>query len=232
MTSWSVDGVNVLSQQSFWLGVGNNNIIPVSGISTAATSGPTVDPNYTGYSTSYANSQVSLSAVYSLVGGASGSGQSDLGEQIQIKNISATPLTFHFYQYAAFQNVMSVNLTSAAGFFGDAYVTGAGALVHESVNTGVIPGPSEGETEAPGVTLGKLTAGTPFTLDGSTVGGAGATWAFEWDETVSPGSSLIISKDLNITLALPVPEPATWSLVSVGLIGFGFLKWNSGRRCK
>jgi len=232
MSSWTIDGANVLGQQSFWLGVNSSPVTPVSTISPAIVSGPTPTGGSTSLTTSYANSQVSLSAVYSLQGGTPGSGNSDLGEQIQIKNLGNTALTFHFYQYAAFQNVTSVKLTSAAGFFGDAYVTGAGALINEAVNTGVIPGPSEGETEAPGVTLAKLMSGSPGPLDGSTVGGANYTWAFEWDKTVSPGSSLIISKDLNVTLAVVVPEPAPWSLISLGLVGFGFFKWHLGRRGK
>jgi hypothetical protein len=37
------------------------------------------------------------------------------------------------------------------------------------------------------------------------------TWAFQWDFTIAPGDSAIISKDKSI-----VPEPATMVLLGAG----------------
>jgi hypothetical protein len=230
MSSWTVDGQNVLNQQSFWLGIGGGNVNPLSSLGVPTVSSASVSPGFSTLSTIYNNGQVSVQAVYSLVGGSSGSGNADLGEQIQIQNLTGSALTFHFYQYADFQNVNSTQLTSSSlGFFGNAFVTGSGMSVTENVNTGVIPGPSHGETQAHGVTLAKLLAGTPLTLSDNSTGGAGSTWAFEWDKTVPAGSTLIISKDMNVTLA---PEPATWSLISIGLLGLGFVRRSFSRGSK
>ncbi|MCX5684194.1 MAG: PEP-CTERM sorting domain-containing protein, partial [Planctomycetota bacterium] len=80
--------------------------------------------------------------------------------------------------------------------------------------TVVTPAPLHTEVGAYNATLLKLTDTNPDNLDDSTgpVGPADATWAFQWDVTVAPNSTVQISKDKNI-----VPEPATVGLMGMGL---------------
>src|SRR3954465_2759411 len=93
MNNWTVDGQNQLNQQWFYFSVGNSSLAaPISSLTLS----PVAQPSASILNTSYTGTGFSLQAVYSLVGGALGSGVSDLGEQIKIQNTSAAPLTFHF----------------------------------------------------------------------------------------------------------------------------------------
>ncbi|MDB6063819.1 MAG: dystroglycan-type cadherin-like domain repeat protein, partial [Pedosphaera sp.] len=99
MNNWTVDGQNQLNQQWFYYSVGSASVAaPISSLALATP----VQPSGSLLNTTYTGAGFSLQAVYSLVGGALGSGTSDLGEQIKIQNTSAAPLTFHFFQYADF----------------------------------------------------------------------------------------------------------------------------------
>jgi hypothetical protein len=67
-----------------------------------------------------------------------------------------------------------------------------------------------------------LTLGSPTTLTGFAGPFTGdATWAFEWDRTLAPNKSLIISKNKQIEA---VPEPTALWLLGGGLLGAGLLR--------
>ena len=58
-------------------------------------------------------------------------------------------------------------------------------------------------------------------------------WGLEWDANIAPGGTFIISKDLNVVGVVgvvPVPEPAAWTFVLMGLLSYGFCKYRPGRR--
>ncbi len=232
MTLWSADNRSILDQQSFFFGVGSANwaVSPISSILTSAGT-PTVNGPATTLTSTYQSGSLQIQAVYSLVGGASGSGTADLGEQFIIQNNGNSAVTFHFYQYANFLNVSSVDLTrNSRGLYNEAFVTGPNFTITEGVDTGISPGANHGETEGPGVTLGELTSGTPgLTFADNTSSVGQNSWAFQWNPTIAAGGTFIISKDINVSGVQPAPEPATWSLVSLGLIGVGFLRRLFGR---
>ncbi len=99
MYNWTVDGQNQLNQQWFWYRIGNSG--PAASIDTI--SSPTASLLTAGIlSTTYANARFSVNVLYSLVGGAPGSGASDLSEQILIHNLTGSTLSFDFFQYADF----------------------------------------------------------------------------------------------------------------------------------
>jgi hypothetical protein len=81
--------------------------------------------------------------------------------------------------------------------------------------TSVTPGANHGEANFYPNTLNSLNDASPTTLNDNVgpVGPGDATWAFEWDTTVNPGGSFIISK----VLSLQVPEPSSFALFSLGL---------------
>jgi hypothetical protein len=210
MTAWTVNGNNILSQQSFYYSIGGGPSSAISSISA-----PTITSSAGVLTATYANSSFSLSVRYSLAGSSLGSGASDLGEQITIQSLNNTALpVFHFYQYASFIGANNVNLyhsSRSPSLFGEAYVdNGLSMSVAENVDDGFVPGANEGETDAN--TLANVLAGD--TLNDTTSGRLGL-WAFEWDENIAANGSVIFSKDLNAIV--PVPEPSTWALFLVGL---------------
>ena len=69
-------------------------------------------------------------------------------------------------------------------------------------------------------TITSLTDGLPTTLNDMTSFGPGdATFAYQWDISMAPGSTFIISKILSV-----VPEPSSAALLSLGILGFGMLR--------
>ena len=99
MYNWTVDGQNQLNQQWFWYRIGNSG--PAASIDTIRTPAASL-LTASILSTTYANAQFSVNVLYSLVGGAPGSGASDLSEQISIQNLTRSALSFDFFQYADF----------------------------------------------------------------------------------------------------------------------------------
>jgi hypothetical protein len=97
--------------------------------------------------------------------------------------------------------------------------TGNGLELSESV---VTPGASNWEANIYPNTLNRLNSGAPYNLDGVLTAGPGdATWAYQWDTTIDPGATFIISKDKRLS---PTPEPSTLAiagLAALGMIGYG-----------
>ena len=225
MFNWSVNGQNQLAQQWFWFRVGATG--PEASINTI--SAPTITtPNASTLYTSYANNSYGVQIKYSLTGGSAVSGKADMGESIVINNTSASALDFHFFQYSDFNlggatGGQTVQLgKNLSGLFNEALQTAPGVAFTETVLT---PGANHGEAGLVNTTLVKLNDGTPTTLNDNAgpVGPGDATWAFEWDLSIAPGSSALISKDKYIQLQ-PIPEPSSLALISLGLAGCALIK--------
>ena len=65
----------------------------------------------------------------------------------------------------------------------------------------------------PGYTLNDPNTNTSSSI----VGPGDVTWAYEWDRTISPGSTFLISKDKALTGVPQVPEPSALALALAGL---------------
>jgi len=219
MFNWLIDGVNVLNQQTFFTrtnpgGTGS----PVSSLGVPTVSQPTASS----VSATYSSASFNITTVYSLVGQAPGSGTADITEQIKILNNTASPLVFDFFQFANFAGNGNVILgQNSHGFFNEAFISGGGLVVTEDLDTGISPGANDGAVGDPAAILADITGMPGYTPSGPD-SGQGA-WALEWERTINPNSSLIISKDLNAAGVI-APEPPAWSLVSLGLIALGALK--------
>ncbi len=209
MSSWTVGGQNILSQQSFYYRVGSGNNISISTIplTSVTPGGNTIDALYTA-------STFSINILYSLVGGSASSGASDLSEQISIQNLTSSTLVgFHFYQYASFIGAGNVDISqNSRGLFNEAYVANGTMSVSESVDTALTPA-NQAETDANA--LANLLGTANYNPNGSTTSTSG-DWVMGWSDDIAANGTLILSKDLGAM----VPEPPAWALLSIGL-GFG-----------
>jgi hypothetical protein len=218
MTNWIIDGHNELAQQWFWFRIGSSGPeLPISSIAAPILSTPNVRTLYSTYN----NGAYGVTINYLLTGSAPGQGKSDVSESITITNATASPLQFHFFQYSDFDlggpggDTVSLG-KNLRGLFNEADQSDGVTQLTETV---VTPGANHGEAAFFNSTLSKLSDGNPDTLnDNLTAGPGDVTWAFEWDLTINPFSSVGISKDKYVT----IPEPCSLGLFALGFVGFLF----------
>lgn len=220
MFQWQVEGVNQLSQQSFWYrhgGAGQESNLS-SGLTLVAEH--VSDTNWNGLDDAlyvkYSDGVIDVEVTYLLNGGALGSNASDVAEIITLTNTQPVDLDFHFFQYSDFD---------LNGTMGDDY---AMMMNHNTVRqwdsqtvfseTVVTPAADRWEIAPFGTTLTSLNDASITTLGktpgiGTVMGPMDLTWAFQWDFTIPAGHSVQISKDKRLA---PVPEPTTLSLLALG----------------
>lgn len=219
ISSWLVDGTEQLSFQWFYYRVGSTG--PESTIDTLNLDSAdqyrarSLELSYSSISGSDFQVLVDLS----LLGGSAGSGVSDLAQNIRITNNSATPLDFHFFQYADFDlNDTNVGDTVEQINANTVRQTEGNLVLQETVGT---PAPDHVEMANYPETLLRLQDDSITTTLNDNVGpvSGDVTWAWQWDFLIAPGDSAIVSKDLRMQV-VPVPA-AVWLFVSglFGLIG-------------
>jgi hypothetical protein len=217
MFNWTVDGISSLFQQWFWYRVG-----PTSGESsidtlteiTAGTSNGNLDPAHERLNVLYAGAGFTIGVDFLMAGGSPGSGVADIAEIIRIQNTSNQALDFHFFQYVDFDlggtasgdTGERVNANTMLQYEGSASVS----------ETVAVPTPSHYEVATYPTILLSLTDGSPTTLaDAAGPVSGDVSWAFQWDFTLVPGGTYIISKDKHLI----VPEPSTCVLMMLSGLG-------------
>jgi hypothetical protein len=222
MYNWTVDGVNSLYRQGFYFsydGLTREKPLDFLPLTYAKQTGNTA------LALTYANSVVSITVNYTLLGGTAGSGQSNIGEQVRVVNLTPNPLPFHFFQYADFDLTDYSDNTVELGRNVMNQYNSALQTYHniQFADTVISPGASHGEAGIGQTIFNKLIDNDLDTLNdfGGPITGD-ATWAFEWDPVIAPGGSfnVIIGKS-QYTL---VPEPSTFSLVPMGLMALGMAR--------
>ena len=189
--------------QNFYYSVGAGTPTPIqSGIGVLSTPVITIAGDTASLNTTYGNGSnpFSLQAVYILTGGPVGSPNSDLTEDIDVKNNQATALTFHFFQYANFtvpspSVSLQTQLYQNTPLYTLAQVAGGSIALTEYIDGTLNPGAEEGTITPPTVTALTTTAG--FGLPGPAVNtsGPGGAWLLEWDVTIPVNGTFILSKD-------------------------------------
>jgi len=216
MNSWNVDGQDQLFQQWFWYTAGSMT----SERSIDTIGAPVITVNSASQATStYTGSGFTLSVIYDLVGGAAGSGQSAINETITINNTTGSALSFRFFQYSDYNlGGVDQDVVQIQPGFGYALVTSGALSLGEAV---LSPSANNGEVAPFDLTLQKLNNASIDNLNGTlgpSVPGDN-TFAFQWDFTIAPNGSQIISKVKSLQVQV-VPEPTSAVL---GLFGIGLL---------
>jgi len=230
---WTINGNNILNSsvggfQGLYYQLAGGVATPIqSGIGALTTVGPTVVGDTASLNTTYstAGNPFSLQAGYILTGSPAGSPNSDFQETINIKNNLATTLTFRFFQYMNLtvpNATVSLQTTVFQGkpLYSLAEVSGGAVALSETIDASLNPGANEGSI-TPNLTA--LTTVPGYGLPGPAVNvsGPGSAWELEWDVTLPVNGTFTVSKDIFAT----VPEPSAFSLLSLGLLGFGAFKF-------
>lgn len=213
MYNWTVDGIAPLVQQWFWYRIGPSGAqASIDTLTLGAVSN-------TGNAllTTYFGNGFNIGVAYQLTGGAAGSGGADLTENLSVNNTSSSNLDFHLFQYSHFNlsgGHDSVTLGKQNGLYHEALQTAPGMSLSEYVDTVNTTGANHGEAALSPQTLNELNGTPGYTLNDHTNAGPGdVTWALEWDKSITPGGSLVISKDKS----LQVPEPTAAAVLALGL---------------
>ncbi len=210
-TSWVVDGTQQLFQQWFWYRIGTSG--PESQLSALAA--PVVNSTASTLNAVYTGPTLKVTTTYSLLGGSTGSGTSDLSEQIRLQNLTGAPLTVTFFEYvdldlggdADDDYVEFTNLNTATQWEGP-------AIMSETVDTLLGAATTHREVNFFANTANSLNDGGTTILNDNMgpIGPGDVTWAFQWDFVIPANGSKFISKDK----ALHVPEPMSMGFLALG----------------
>jgi len=213
--SWTVNGVNQLYQQWFWYRVGNSG--PASSIDTLGTA-IISDSTASGATVTFTGTNgLSVTVAYTLQGGSSKSSGAALSEIVTLGNTGESALDLHFFQYANFN--LSGASQDSIQFPSSMSVEQTTALNSKSLSETILfPAPDYREANLVPVTLSEFSGSAFATLSNANVGSSGPygtgdmSWAYEWDDSLSPGDSFQINKSMNLSGVLAVPEPSTLAL--------------------
>jgi len=222
MYAWEVDGTDHMHQQWFWYRVGDAGgeapLDPLDMVGVPLTADLNGDGVDDAVDVAYRVAGLDISLRFVLAGGAPGSETSTIVETIVITNTTPDTLDVHFFQYADF-DLGGNHESDSVEILGDpkntAYQWEESLYVAETIVTGA---PDHYEAGAVNDILNsildRLEDGDPTDLEdiAGPIENTDAAWAFQWDKTLGPGDSLVISKD-----KLIMPEPATVVLMFGGV---------------
>lgn len=222
ITNWTVDGINQYGgspagSEDFQISTGGGPLVELNSMSTSPTSPP--PPGV--FSALYTGTGFTVSVDETLLGGLSGSGASDLGEEVVINNTGASPLAFKLLQ------IVNLTLDATAGnntltLFPSPATQSFLAIQKSPVN----------EVQ---VSMGTVPPYT-FTYTGGTVGSQSVStgpfvgnceFTVQWGGTIPVDGSFLLSNDwvLGPVAAVPLPNAASSALATLaGLAGIGIVR--------
>lgn len=219
LTDWETDGTDHLFNQDYYFRVGNTAERAVwSGVNGLVT---TIAPNIV--NVAYAHTGFMIDITYTLIGGTAGSGTSDIGEIVRIRNRSNGALDFHLFEYDDF------DIGETAGGDFASLVNSSTIEQHEDpyyAMVGSTPPFDHFEISAWPNLLSKLTDNDADNLsDGALSAGPGdLAFGMQWDRTIAAGGTFVMSKNKRVET---VPEPGT-----IAALGLGALVLMRRRRSK
>jgi PEP-CTERM motif len=219
ITDWTINGGgSLLNNQWFYYGVGSGPIYTIDQISSPSApviGGTSRSPTL---STSYANSDIGVSTLFTLGSGLVGSPTASLSDTITISNPSALTQVYHFYQYSFFPalNQTASFTLGGVGYSFNSLAPGITISAAASALSGGTSVPSEVQTGVyDGTQFGLINGASALTLNNTlNASGAQVDFAYEWDATLAPGGSITISELQSVT----VPEPSSLALLGTGIL--------------
>jgi hypothetical protein len=229
LSDWTINGVNQLEQQWFYLSVNSSSVQSLDSIGSWSL-GSQHGGNSPGLTGTYTDSGVlSVLTGYTLTSSQVGSGVATLGTLLTIQNLSGASETIQLFQYSDFWlggipgNQFVQFTPSSANYAVTQTGIGAGPL------TGTLTANSQGTNaiveEAAslynaGSQLSGILSGNPappFDDSQLSAGTGNVTFGYEFEATVAAGQTLSISE------IQTVPEPSSLALVALGILGFSGL---------
>jgi hypothetical protein len=208
LVNWFTDGVDDLFNQDYYYRIGLDPEAQISSIGPGAIN--QIAPNIV--NVAYANATVRVDITYTLIGGAPGSGTSEIGEIIRIQNLTNSALDFHLFEYDDF------DLAGTAGGDNAMLLNSSTIMQWENLTTamvGTVPPFDRWEIASFPTILNKLNDGVPDDLSNGTspLGPGDMTFAMQWDRTIAAQGTFLMSKNKRIEV---VPEPATLAALGLG----------------
>src|SRR5262245_7215434 len=214
---WIVDGMDVMSQQWFWIRTSSDSretalgsdSVPLTNAISAKNRGIA---NYEG-------NGYTVGIKFTLSGGANGSLASDLAELITITNTSTDALDLTFFQYANIQfspsdTVQFLDQNRVRQYGSSAVTAAGGVFLNETiVNT---DGLVHHQAATVSTIFDSLNDDGRSELNDNASATGNAAWAFEWHKLLNAGESFLITKDLNVSDPPPAAVPEPYSLVLLG----------------
>ncbi|MGD0614960.1 MAG: hypothetical protein ABSA69_05900, partial [Verrucomicrobiota bacterium] len=218
MVNWTVDGRDQLNRDWFSYAIGNSG----GGVTLDGIGSPSViQPNATTLDATYAGGRFSVEVLYTLTGGASGSGSADISEEVKIQNLTSRALNFRFYQYADLASSGTVQFgKDGQGLVDVASVTGGTAGGAETLDAVLKPGADRAVSGLESLSR----CGDPLSewRRNCPEPSTNAGWALEWDRAIAANGTWTLTQDIAVT---PVPEPSAGLLIFAGAIAsWKFLK--------
>lgn len=214
---WNVLNVNQMTRNWYWfrIGSGPGTAAAIDTIGTAVVNHPTGD-----YATvTYSNASYTVQVGYTLVGGPSNSGTSDLAETVLVTNNTAAALDFHLFE------IINFDLNNTAGNDAAVHDAGSGNLTQtDGAYPGLqaqvgVNGFSHWQVDTASALYSKINGSSFTNLTDSVVTATGdVAWGMQKDFSIAAHGTSSISEDILVQGA-PVPEAGSLASLGFGLAG-------------